>query len=86
MWTCNFIATYLLLDTILLYFIMGVKTPLDRQSMVHHVIAFTNYYMAFWQQDFAVTSGAAFIILEISTPFVCLRWLFFHHGLKGSMI
>lgn len=54
--------------------------------MVHHVVAFTNYYMAFWQQDFAVTVGAAFILLEISTPFVCLRWLYFHHGLKGSMI
>ena len=24
--------------------------------------------------------------MEASTPFVCLRWLYFHHGLKGSSI
>ena len=33
-----------------------------------------------------MTSGAAFILLEISTPFVCLRWLLFHHGYKGKSI
>jgi len=25
-----------------------------------------------------------FIFLEISTPFVCMRWLLFHHDFKGS--
>ena len=33
-----------------------------------------------------MTSGAAFILLEISTPFVCMRWLLFHHGYKGKSI
>ena len=50
------------------------------------MIAFTNYYIAFWQQDFTVTVGAAFIFLEISTPFVQLRWLYFHHGLTGGAL
>ena len=33
-----------------------------------------------------MTIGAALIFLEISTPFVCTRWLFFHHGGKGSIL
>ena len=33
-----------------------------------------------------MTCGAAFILLEITVPFICLRWLFFHHGYKGSFI
>ena len=33
-----------------------------------------------------MTIGAIFIFLEVSTPFVCARWLFFHHGLKGSIV
>ena len=65
---------------------MGLKTSMDKQTLTHHIVAFVTYYLAFWQQDFTVTLGAAFILLEISTPFVCFRWLFFHHGLKGSAV
>ena len=67
-------------------FYIGVETTLDYQTLLHHVIAFGNYYLAFWQQDFTVTVGAAFLFLEISTPFVQMRWLYFHHGLTGAAL
>ena len=83
-WLTHFTASNLVIDTILILVFMGLKTTFDKQMIVHHVVAFTNYYIAFWQQDFVVTIGAAFIFLEISTPFVCARWLLFHHGYKGT--
>uniref|UniRef100_A0A7S3I6F3 TLC domain-containing protein n=1 Tax=Favella ehrenbergii TaxID=182087 RepID=A0A7S3I6F3_9SPIT len=27
-----------------------------------------------------------FIFLEVSTPFVCTRWILFHHGYKGTSL
>lgn len=37
--------------------------------------------MSFWQQDFALIAGSVFILIELSTPFVCIRWHLFHHKL-----
>ena len=47
-WTSMFTATYLTVDTVFLIFYMGVKQPIDRQALLHHVIAFVNVYAAFW--------------------------------------
>ena len=33
-----------------------------------------------------MTVGAALLFMEISTPFVVLRWLLFHHEMKASCI
>ena len=71
-------------DTVWLLAKVGVPTPIDKQTLVHHVIGFITYYIAFWEQDFTISIGAALIFLEISTPFVCARWILFHHGYKGS--
>ena len=79
-WTCYFTASYLMVDTVFLLVFTGVPTALDKQTLVHHVLGFLNFYALFWQQDFSVALGAAIIVLEISTPFVCMRWLLFHHG------
>ena len=37
-----------------------------------------------WKQDFTVTVGVVFAFLEISTPFVCVRWFLFKHGITGG--
>ena len=46
---CMFTAGYLLLDTIHMCLFMGFETQIDKQMLVHHVVAFVNYYIAFWQ-------------------------------------
>ena len=86
MWLCAFTAGYLFVDTCFLLFFIGLKEPIDRQMLAHHVLGFANYYLSFWQLGFPVTIGAALIFMEISTPFVVLRWLFFRHGQKGSLL
>ena len=54
--------------------------------IVHHGVAFLNYYLAFWHQDFTIAGGTAFIFLEISGPFVNGRWLMFDHGIGSGTI
>jgi len=47
-WTCYFTASYLLVDTGFVLFKVGLHTPIDKQTLLHHVIGFANYYIAFW--------------------------------------
>ena len=37
-------------------------------------------------QDFTVTVGCAFIVIEISTPFICSRWFMFDHKIPSGHI
>ena len=84
-WLIAFTAGYLVLEIFYLLMYMGLQTPIDKQTMIHHVIASLNFYLAFWQLGFPLVIGAVFVFLEISTPFVCIRWLLYHHGKKGSV-
>ena len=48
-WTCMYTAAYLTVDTFWIVFKVGVETAIDKQTLLHHVIAFSNYYIAFWK-------------------------------------
>ena len=48
-WLCYFTASYLLVDTFWLVFFVGLHSDIDRQTLLHHLIGFSNYYIAFWQ-------------------------------------
>lgn len=50
------------------------------------MIGFVTMYSAFWQQDFTVVFGTMLLFMEVSTPFVCLRWLMFAHGVTGGNV
>lgn len=86
LWLCFFTAGYLFVDGFYLLTRIGIVKPLDRQTLLHHIVAVANYWLAFWQQDFTVTAGAAFIFLEISTIFVCIRFLLTDYGYRGGML
>ena len=84
-WTCFFTSGYLTVETLFILTVTGVHSPIDKQTLVHHILGIFNFYIVFWPQDFTVTVGVAQLLMEASTPFVCMRWLNFHHGLKDSV-
>jgi hypothetical protein len=48
-WTLMFTASYLFVDSIVLIVWTDIKTPIERQTMMHHVFGFQTMYMAFWK-------------------------------------
>ena len=50
----------------------------------HHIIAITTYYQTLYFMDFMVVFGCMLMFMEISTPFMAFRWLFFRHGMHES--
>ena len=85
-WVCFFTAGFLCYDSYGLMFLTTDRSTVVKQRLLHHVAGLLNYYIAFWQQDFTVTIGAAFIFIEISSPFVGMRSVLFHHGFKGTIL
>lgn len=59
---------------------------MDKQMMIHHITGGQVMIMSYWKQDFVVNVGVAMIFLEISNPFVNLRWLLFRHGYLGNSL
>ena len=85
-WTVFFTAGYLVVETVFIWKYLGMDSAIDRQTFLHHIVAFVNFYLAFWEQDFTVTIGSACILMEMSTIFVVTRWLLFKHGYKGTTL
>ena len=79
-----FTCGYLVTDWILLQFVIGVRSAIDKQTIAHHTISFVTMYAAFWQQDYTVVFGTMLLFVEISTLFVTARWLMFAHDMKGG--
>ena len=82
----SFTAGYLTLESFYIVTVLGIEKPIDKQSLLHHIVAASQLYLAFWQLGFPLIIGTCFLMLEISSPFVCARWLLFHHGMKGSTL
>ena len=76
--------TYFLEDFFFLSVIAGGNTALDYQTYAHHLIAVVTYYQTLYFMDFMVVFGSMLLFIEISTPFVSLRWLLFTHGLNET--
>ena len=49
LWLCFFTAGYLFVDGVYLVTRIGLVKPLDTQTLIHHIVAIVNYWIAFWQ-------------------------------------
>ena len=62
-----------------------VQSGIEKQTLAHHIIGFQTMFCAVaWKQDFTVTVAVVFSFLEVSTPFVCIRWFMFKHGIGSG--
>ena len=50
------------------------------------MVAAATFYQTLYFMDFMIVFGVMLLFIEISTIFICLRWLLFAHGKGDSMI
>ena len=59
------------------------SVELNMHGLYVGIMSFLNYLIRVTEgEHFIVTTGAISCFFEISTPFICLRWMLFHHGMK----
>lgn len=83
-WAMLHTCGYFLNDFFWLWFVVKGDSTLDYQTYAHHLIATTTYYQTLYFMDFMCVFGCILLFIEISTPFTCMRWLLFTHGLQET--
>ena len=76
---------YFIVDFCFLYFVVGGNTAMDWQTYAHHLLAAVTYYQTLYFMDFMCVFGCMILFIEISTPFVNIRWLLFTHKMSTSI-
>ena len=83
-WALIHTCGYFLLDFFFLYFVTQGRTALDYQTYAHHLVAVTTFYQTLYFMDFMIVFGVMLLFIEISTPFLSLRWLLFTHNMQHT--
>lgn len=52
--------------------------------MIHHVIGWSTLTIPLITLDYFTTTSVAFLFIEISGTFPCIRYLMFQHGFTNS--
>lgn len=53
---------------------------------VHHMLSVVTLYSSLWFMNFTVVFSVMVLFIEISTVFVCFRWLLYKHNLSKSFL
>ena len=84
LWALMHTVGYFIVDTFNLVFLMKDKRPYDYQMIVHHIIAITTFCGTLVFMNFTVVFGCMLLFVEVSTPFICIRWLIYAHNAQDS--
>ena len=85
LWALMHSVGYFIVDTINYIFLVKEKKPSDMQNIGHHIIAITTFCGTLFFMNFTVVFGVMLLFVEVSTPFVCIRWLIYAHDAQGSV-
>ena len=75
---------YFVFDTFSICAIMRTFTPLDKQMIGHHVIAFITFISTLAFMNFTVVFGVMLLFVEVSTTYISIRWLLYTHKLHRT--
>lgn len=78
--TCGYFFT----DTLNIIFIMRSFTTYDKQMIGHHTIAFVTFISTLVFMNWTVVFGVVLLFVEVSTTYICLRWLLYTHKLHRT--
>ena len=70
---------YFVMDTFNICVLIRTFTTFDKQMIGHHVVAFLTFVATLPFMNFAVVFGVVLLFVEVSTPYICLRWLLYTH-------
>ena len=84
LWALMHSVGYFIVDTFNLVVLIKDKKPNDYQLIGHHIIAIVTFSGTLVFMNFTVVFGVMLLFVEVSTPFICIRWLIYCHGAQRS--
>ena len=84
LWALMHSVGFFIVDTFNLIVLIKDKKPNDYQAIGHHIIAIITFSGTLVFMNFTVVFGVMLLFVEVSTPFICARWLIYSHGVQRS--
>ena len=84
-WALLHTCSYFILDAWILCFVVKGFAPLDLQTYAHHLILALTFYQTLFFMDYMCVFGVMLLYMEISTIFMNMRTLLFHHGMQNTL-
>jgi hypothetical protein len=84
-WALLHTCGYFINDFFVLKYLIKGDSPLDRQTLWHHLLGAIVYYETLMYMDFCTVFGTMLLFTEISTIFLSIRYLLYTHDMSQSM-
>lgn len=55
-----------------------------RPMYIHHILSLITFYFTVYMNNFTTVFGTMLVSVEISTIFLCIRWIYFKHNMGKS--
>lgn len=78
-WAVMHTFSYFIIDTINIVFVIRKFTVNDKQMIGHHAIALVTFWATLMLMNFTVVFGVMLLFVELSTTYICIRWLLYTH-------
>ena len=85
LWALMHSVGYFIVDTFDLIFLIPDKKAYDYQIIAHHIISIATFCGTLVFMNFTVVFGVMLLFVEVSTPFICIRWFLYAHGLQHTI-
>jgi len=72
-------CAYFIADTFNIVIWKGDFDAYDKQMIGHHIIATVTFMGTLAFMNFTVVFGVMLLFVEVSTPYICMRWILYTH-------
>ena len=77
-------SAYFIVDLLNTVIIIREFTTYDIQMIVHHIISVITFLGTLVFMNFTVIFGVMLLFVEVSTTYICIRWLLYTHRLHRT--
>ena len=75
---------YFIVDFFYLAFVIRQHSDLDKQMYAHHLLALVTFYLTFVHMNWLVVVSVTLLFTEVSSNYICIRWLLYTHNKQDT--
>lgn len=85
-WALLHTCGYFIVDIIYTALVINEHSDLDKQMYGHHILSALSFYLTFLYMNWITVFCCLIMFVEISSTYVCVRWLLYTHKAQNSWV
>ena len=85
-WALLHTCSYFIVDLVYTALVIREHSDLDQQMYAHHTLSSLAFYLTFLYMNWITVFCVMIMFVEISSTYVCVRWLLYTHKAQNSWV